>query len=235
MKGLVFDLYNPSLPSYHIRMQSINRRKFISSTSISLSAMLMNTLSQDSSNPEDTIGTFKPFIKKDNLPNPVIIESLSMFKRDKNWFIRARSKDGIEGWSVGHPSKTELSQSVFTKVIAPFMRNKDARNLDRLVDEIFLSGSNYKMQGQLFWVQVAAAEFAILDLLGKTAKLSAASLLGGQKRNKIDLYIANNHRSKNAEESLRRIIKSVDNINAKALKIKIGGRMKVVDSIPMRT
>ena len=235
MKGLVFDLYNPSLPSYHIRMQSINRRKFISSTSISLSAMLMNTLSQDSSNPEDTIGDFKPFIEKDNLPNPVIIESLSMFKRDKNWFIRARSKDGIEGWSVGHPSKTELSQSVFTKVIAPFMRNKDARNLDRLVDEIFLSGSNYKMQGQLFWVQVAAAEFAILDLLGKTAKLSAANLLGGQKRNKIDLYIANNHRSKNAEESLRRIIKSVDNINAKALKIKIGGRMKVVDSIPMRT
>ena len=166
MKERVFDLYNPSLQSYHIKMQSINRRKFISSTSISLSAMLMNTLSQDASNPEGTIGDFKPFIKKDNLPNPVIIESLSMFKRDKNWFIRARSKEGIEGWSVGHPTKTELSHPVFTKVIAPFMINKDARKIDRLVDQIFLTGSNYKMQGQLFWVQVAAAEFAILDLLG---------------------------------------------------------------------
>ena len=115
------------------------------------------------------------------------------------------------------------------------MRGKDARDLDQLVDGVFVSGSNYKMQGQLFWVPLAAAEFAILDLLGKVAKCSAADLLGGQQRRQIDLYIANNHRSKDPRESLRRITKSVASIEAKALKIKIGGRMKVVDQVPGRT
>ena len=107
--------------------------------------------------------------------------------------------------------------------------------LDRLVDDVYLRGSNYKMQGQLFWVPLAAAEFAILDLLGKVAKRSAADLLGGQRRKQINLYIANNHRTKDAQESLRRIIKSVKSIDAKALKFKIGGRMKVIDEVPNRT
>ena len=74
------------------------------------------------------------------------------------------------------------------------------------------------MQGQLFWIQLAAAEFAILDLLGKVAKRSVADLLGGQRRKQIALYIANNHRSKDPRGSLRRIIKSVESIDAKALK-----------------
>ena len=96
-------------------------------------------------------------------------------------------KDGVEGWSG--MSKTELSQPVFANVIAPFMRNKDARKLDTLIPirKYSSQGATIKMQGQLFWVQVAAAEFAILDLLGKTFKLPAANLLGGQKRDKIDL------------------------------------------------
>ena len=37
------------------------------------------------------------------------------------------------------------------------------------------------------------------------------------------------------EESLKRIVSSVDGINAKAVKFKIGGRMKSVDQVPGRT
>jgi L-alanine-DL-glutamate epimerase-like enolase superfamily enzyme len=213
----------------------MNRRRFLVSTTIPTAAVLMDGLSQGHSEPIDPIGTFHPLIRRDRLPDPVIIQSLELYERGGNWFIRARSKDGAEGWSVGHPRKMVLSQHVFTKVIAPYMRGKDARNLDRLVDGVFLSGSNYKMQGQLFWVSVAAAEFAILDLLGKIAKRSAADLLGGQRRKQIDLYIAKKHRTKKPQESLRRIIKSVESINATALKVKIGGRMKVVDEVPNRT
>ncbi len=215
--------------------ESLNRRKFLFSTSMPAAAVLVGGIPQGHSKPVDPIGTFKPFIQRDRLPDPVVIESLDLHKRDGNWFIRARSRDGAEGWSVGHPGKMELSQRVFTRVIAPFMRGKDARDLDQLVDGVFLRGSNYKMQGQLFWVSLAVAEFAILDLLGKIAKCSAADLLGGQRRRQIDLYIANNHRSRDPRESLRRIIKSVESINARALKIKIGGRMKVVDQVPGRT
>ena len=74
------------------------------------------------------------------------------------------------------------------------------------------------MQGQIFWVSLAAAEFAILDLLGKTAKRSAAYSQMDKGKKQINLYAANNHRSKNTQESLHRIIiESVKNINAKAL------------------
>ena len=214
---------------------SMDRRNFLFSACIPATAALAGGIHAGHGKPVDPIGVFKPFIQRDRLPDPVIIESLDLHERDGNWFIRARSRDGAEGWSVGHPGKMELSQRVFTRVIAPFMRGKDARDLDQLVDGVFLSGSNYKMQGQLFWVPLAAAEFAILDLLGKATKCSAADLLGGQRRRQIDLYIANNHRSREPRESLRRIIKSVAGIDARALKIKIGGRMKVVDQVPDRT
>ena len=217
------------------RVASMNRRKFLLSASVPAAAVLMGRIRQGYSKPVDPIGTFKPFVQRERLPNPVIIQSLELYERSDNWFIRARSKDGAEGWSVGHPKKMRLCQKVFTKVIVPYMLHKDARDLDRLVDGVFLSGNNYKLQGQLFWVPLAAAEFAILDLMGKVAKCSAANLLGGQQREQIDLYIANNHRAKDAEESLRLIIKSVNSIDAKALKFKIGGRMKVVDEVPNRT
>ena len=212
----------------------MNRRSFLFSTSIT-TTVLTGTILRGYSKSADPIGIFKPFVQRDRLANPVIIQSLELYERENNWFISARSKEGTEGWSVGHPKKMELSQNVFTKVIAPYMIGKDARDLDQLVDGVFLNGSNYKMQGQLFWVSLAAAEFAILDLLGKTAKRSAAYLLGGQRKKQINLYVANNHRSKNAQESLRRIIKSVKSINAKALKFKIGGRMKKIDEVPNRT
>lgn len=212
----------------------MNRRSFLFSTSIT-TTVLTGTILRGYSKSVDPIGIFKPFVQRDRLANPVIIQSLELYERDSNWFICVRSKEGTEGWSVGHPKKMELSQNVFTKVIAPYMRGKDARDLDQLVDGVYLNGSNYKMQGQLFWVSLAAAEFAILDLLGKTAKRSAAYLLGGQRKKQINLYVANNHRSKNAQESLHRIIKSVKSINAKALKFKIGGRMKKIDEVPSRT
>ena len=213
----------------------MDRRNFLASACMPAAAVLAGGIHAGHGKPVDPIGIFQPFIQRDRLPDPVIIESLDLHERDGNWFIRARSRHGAEGWSVGHPGKMELSQRVFTRVVAPFMRGKDARDLDQLVDGVFLSGSNYKMQGQLFWVPLAAAEFAILDLLGKAAQCSAADLLGGQRRRQIDLYIANNHRAREPRESLRRIIKSVASIGARALKIKIGGRMKVVDQVPDRT
>lgn len=213
----------------------MNRRTFLHSASIPLVSTIMRGTPKGYSMPSDPIGKFDPIVQRNRLPDPVIIQALELYEKNDNWFIRARSKDGAEGWSVGHPKKMELSQVVFTKVISPYMRGKDARDIDFLVDGVFLSDSNYKMQGQLFWVALAAAEFAILDLLGKVAKYSVAELLGGQRRKQVDLYIANNHRSKDVRESLRGIIKSVNKIDAKALKFKIGGRMKLVDAVPGRT
>ena len=126
-----FRLYNCSPGSYHATMESINRRSILFSTSVPATAALFGTIRQGQSKSVDPIGTFKPILQRDQLPDPVIIESLALHNRGGNWFIRARSKDGAEGWSVGHPGKMELSQQVFTKVIGPYMRGKDARDLDQ--------------------------------------------------------------------------------------------------------
>mgnify|MGYP001812293287 CR=1 FL=1 len=174
-------------------------------------------------------------LQRDLLPGPVIIESIDLFERGGDWFVRARSTDGAEGWAVGHPGKTQLCHPVIIRVVAPFMIGKDARDLDHLVDDVFLASSNYKMQGQLFWVAVAAVEFAMLDLLGRVANTSAADLLGGTRRKQIGLYIANNHRHLGPDASLEKIVQSVDSIGAKAVKFKIGGRMRVEDQVPGRT
>ena len=101
----------------------MNRRSFLFSTSIT-TTVLTGAILRGYSKSVDPIGIFKPFVQRDRLANPVIIQSLELYERDSNWFICARSKEGAEGWSVGHPKKMELSQNVFTKVIAPYMREK---------------------------------------------------------------------------------------------------------------
>ena len=84
-------------------------------------------------------------------------------------------------------------------------------------------------------VALAAVEFALLDLLGQASRKSAVELLGGKRRDSFGLYIANNHRHLGPEASLKKIVASVESIEAKAVKFKIGGRMKVVDQVEGRT
>ncbi len=215
----------------------MNRRHFLSSM-LFCSAIPGSRLHSQQLTQVDPVGSFAPFIQENAFPSKVVIESMNLFRRDGNWFVRVRSRDGAEGWAVSHPSVMRQCYPVFLNTIAPYFIGKDARQLDSLVDGVFLGrdgGSPYKMQGQLFWVALASAEFAVLDMLGKIAKQPAAALLGGFQRRQINLYIANNHRSLGPEESLRRIVASVDRIDAKAVKVKIGGRMKSIDQVPGRT
>ncbi len=183
----------------------------------------------------DPAGNYGPFLQRDLLPEPVVIESLDLIRVGKNWFVRARSTNGAEGWAISHNTSIALNFPIFTQIVAPFMAGKDARDIDFLVDGVYLHRSNYKLQGQSFWVPVASAEFAILDLLGRVAGVSAAELLGRRYRERIPLYIANNHRRLGPEESLEKIVASVDSIGARAVKFKLGGRMKDDDQIPGRT
>jgi len=184
---------------------------------------------------EDVIAGYGPFVRKELFDGPVLIESMELLERDGNWFVRVRSTEGAEGIAVSHSTRISISHPVFNQIVASFFIGKDARDLDTLLDRLYMKGANYKMQGQLLWVSVASAEFAILDLLGKVAKVSAADLLGGLLRKDIPLYVANNHRWLGPEASLVKIVDSVDSINARAVKFKLGGRMKSVNQVAGRT
>ncbi|MCB1121072.1 MAG: mandelate racemase/muconate lactonizing enzyme family protein [Verrucomicrobiae bacterium] len=214
----------------------MKRRHFLGRVSAALAApgLLASAVKGTSGTELDPIAS-PVFLQQRHFPVPVVLESLDLFEREGNWFVRARSTDGAEGWAVSHPSQMKLFYPILLDVVAPHFTGKDVRKLDSLLDSVFLEGSNYKMQGQPFWIPVASAEFAILDLLGRVANKPVGELLGGILRTEIPLYIANNHRQHDAEESLRRIIASVDRIQARALKFKLGGRMKVVDQVPGST
>ncbi len=71
------------------KIAPMNRRNFLFSTSIPAATVLMGGIPQGHSKPIDPIGTFKPLVQRDRLPNPVIIQSLELYERDGNWFIRA--------------------------------------------------------------------------------------------------------------------------------------------------
>ncbi|GAB5560818.1 MAG: enolase C-terminal domain-like protein [Synoicihabitans sp.] len=211
----------------------INRRKFISSSAAAAASLLVSRAGK--TNPVDPIGRYGPILRRERFTSPIVIEKMDLVRVADNWFVHVRSTDGAEGWAISHNRSLPLSQGIFTQLVAPFMVGRDARDLESLVDDVYLHGSNYKLQGQSFWVPVASAEFAILDLLGRIAGVSAAELLGERLRESIPLYIANNHRHLGPADSLARIVESVDRIDARAVKFKLGGRMKNRDRIPGRT
>ncbi len=125
---------------------------------------------------------------------------------------------------------------IFLNRVAPFFRGKDARQLEPLLWDLYRQGDNYKYQGLALWVCVAAAEFAVLDLLGKVSGKSVGDLLGGVRRREIAVYRASGNRGNTPEAEIEYLQKIVAESGARALKFRLGGRMsKNADSLPGRT
>ncbi len=178
----------------------------------------------------------RPVLKSELFPEPVIIESLELLRYKKNFICRVRSSDGAEGISVGNAAQLQSLYPIFVIRLQPFFIGKDARKLEQLLDEVYVYKSNYKVQNLALWVPLATIEFAILDLLGRLGGKSIGELIGDIHNTKVAVYRANNYRGKTAQESIEGIKKDVAEAKAKALKVKIGGRMsKDADYPPGRS
>jgi L-alanine-DL-glutamate epimerase-like enolase superfamily enzyme len=120
--------------------------------------------------------------------------------------------------------------------VIPFFIGKDARNLETLLDGVYVYDSNYKMQGLPFWCCVAWVESSILDMLGKTAHQHVSALFGGKVRDTVPIYVASGNRETTPEEEVRILQKRITETGAKAVKFKVGGRMsRNRDSMPNRS
>jgi L-alanine-DL-glutamate epimerase-like enolase superfamily enzyme len=172
----------------------------------------------------------------DALKTPVRIASLELLRNGRTFLVRARSTDGAEGIIVPNADRLRDVYPVFLNRVAPFFIGKDARDLEALLEELYREGSNYKFQGLALWVCVAAAEFALLDLLGKTASRSLGDLLGGALRRDIAIYRASGNRGNTPAQEIEYLKKIVAESGAKAIKFRLGGRMSNnADSLPGRT
>lgn len=162
---------------------------------------------------------------------PVKIERIELLERDKATFVRAYS-GGVVG-TVRTKDIEDFFPILLNKVIPAFV-GRDARELETLVDEVYIK--NYKWAGQPFWSPVAAVEQAAWDLLGRVAKKPVHALMGGAKRKQVDVYLSGSGRETTAEEEVAVYVRGLQETGAKAVKFKIGGRMgRNVDQYPGRT
>ncbi len=178
----------------------------------------------------------EPVLRRDLVKSPVKIESLELLRNGSTLLVRARSSDGAESVTVPNVSRMLLVYPFFVKQVAPFFIGKDARDLESLLWELYRLDSNYKFQGLLFWVCVAAAEMALLDLMGQVSGKSVGDLLGGVVRKDIAVYRASGRRGNKPEEEIEYLKQLVAETGAKAIKFRLGGRMSNnTDSLPGRT
>ena len=164
---------------------------------------------------------------------PIKVKSIELLRVGKNYFVRATSTDGVVGIAR---TKTPIEEyvSVLLKVAAPFFIGKDIRDLETLIDEIYLK--NYKMAGQPFWAPVAYVEQALFDLFGKTVHKPLYDLMGGAVRKEIPVYLSGGIRETTAEEEVEVYRHGLAKTGAKAIKFKIAGRMSHnIDAMPNRT
>lgn len=179
-----------------------------------------------------------PVVSSSLFKSPVKIASMELLRNGHTFLVRVRSTDGAEGIAVPNASRLRDSYPIFLNRVAPFFLGKDARELDFLVGPlgVYRYKSNYKFQGLAFWVCVAAAEFAVLDLLGKLTDKSIGDLLGGVRRRDVAVYRASGNRGNRPEEEIEYLKKLVAETGAKAIKFRVGGRMSNnADSLPGRT
>jgi L-alanine-DL-glutamate epimerase-like enolase superfamily enzyme len=207
-----------------------NRRKFIETgVTGSLAAFSPGILFQN--NPlKEKYSKLDEIIKKQVLnkqlfPDPVIIETLQLLRLNNTFLCRVRSKSGAEGISVANNDQMRSLYPIFKNRLQPFFIGKDARNLEELLEGVYVYQSNYKMQNLALWVPLATIEFAILDMLGRIAGKSIGELIGTIHNRKIAVYQANGDRGISAEATIGRIRKEVEGSDAGAIKFKIGGRM----------
>lgn len=224
------------------RLPASSRRAFLQSSAAL--ALLGATRSASgaaagarAASPEELEGIMNaPVLSLGAVKAPVKIASIELLQNGKNYLVRARSTDGAEAITVPNPAAMAKAYPVFLGHVVPTFLKKDARDLEKLHWDVYRAGSNYKMQGLLFWVSVMAVEQALLELMGQTVKRPIADFFGGAKRRDIPVYYASGNRGNTPEAEIAYLQKLVAGSGVKAIKFRLGGRMnRNEDSLPGRT
>lgn len=211
------------------------RRKFLSSAGAAglaapfLSGSLHGAESSGSVGPRDLEARQErllevlrqPVLKKHLFTSPVIIQSVELLRWKNSFLCRVRSKDGAEGISVAHGGMDSL-YPIFLRNLQPFFVGKDARELDLILEKVYIYRLNFRYAGITLGLPLATIEFAILDLLGRLAGRSLGQLIGEIHHEEVAVYVATEWRERPLEETLDRIRQEVAKYDAKALKVKVG-------------
>ena len=168
-------------------------------------------------------------------PNPVKIASVELLRSGKIHIVRSTSTDGAVGLAVTN-DRVEYLFPILRQLVMPYFVGKDARDLERLIDGVYVHRSDYKLAGPALWRCVGWVEFSLLDLLGQVSRKPVGELLGGVRRQDVPVYLSSLRRDTTPEQEVDWLGKRLQETGAKAVKLKIGGRMsRNEDAAPGRT
>jgi L-alanine-DL-glutamate epimerase-like enolase superfamily enzyme len=164
-----------------------------------------------------------------------VIDSIRLLRKNRDYLIHVRSKDGAEGISLDN-GRAEEYHPILNELIVPYFIGKDIRDLEMHFWELYRYQSNYKFQGLAFWSAQAAVEFAILDMFGRITGKSIGQLLGSIVRREVPFYVASGRRDTTPAQEVEYLQKLIQESGARAIKFRLGGRMsRNSDSLPGRT
>lgn len=169
------------------------------------------------------------------LDRPLVIKKIEYLYNNGFYLVRTTTEDGHVGVAV--PTKRiYLAESLLYRCVAPYFIGKDARDIEALVDGVYVWKSNYKLAGLPFFIALSAIETSILDLLGKARGVTVGELFGKRIKERVNIYYASGNRQTTPEEELEILARKVAECGARAIKFKIGGRMsRNADSIANRS
>lgn len=163
----------------------------------------------------------QPVLKREYLKDPVIIESLDLLRYGRSYLVHVRSKEGAEGYSVAHSTIGSLFP-IFLGNVRPFFIGQDARDLDLILERIYIYKFSFRLNGIAMGLPLACAEFAVLDMLGRIAGKTMGEMIGEIHNPRVGIYVATEFREKPLAEHFDLIKKAVSEYDTHALKVKIG-------------
>ena len=209
-------------------MDKTTRRRFLTSAALGGTALSLGTpaWAQERDKVEARYERLdkalkQPVLKKHLFDSPVVIRSLELLEYNGSYLCRVRSEDGAEGLSVAHPNMSSLFP-IFLRDLQPFFIGQDARELDLILEKVFIYRFNFRFNGLAIGLPLATIEFAILDMLGKRVHKPMAELIGEIRNPEIGLYLATEFRELPLEDHFARIKAETEKFDVNAVKIKVG-------------
>ena len=159
----------------------------------------------------------------DDLPAALPLQRLEILSFEGHFFARAKSGEWQGVAVLNHWTPALLS--FWQEIVFPFWLGRDARQVAADTEAIGRADRNYKLAGTPFQMAVAGVELALWDLLGHAAKRPVAALFNPKPRARVPVYLSSLRRDTSAQAEVDWLSESIEKTGAKAVKIKIGGRL----------
>src|SRR6476659_10479177 len=114
----------------------VNRRNFLAGAAAGTASLHAKPAKGPGTGDLDRAAAL-PVLKRDGLTSPVVIDSLRLLKKGRDYLIHVRSRDGAEGVSLVNPPRGEYIGPILRKNITPFLMGKDARDLEDHLWELY--------------------------------------------------------------------------------------------------